>query len=152
MCFVMVGLAGCAAAPADGEPVVEPHFGSLTESMKSSGEVKFDGYRSGHLLADEGFHLFSFQGRGGSEVTVQLLENSVSPNLVPNVFLVGPVDDGGFPEVGRALMDEGQMHISAQLPASGQYLVAVGAQRGQGIYTLALWCESDNCQVPPQLD
>lgn len=150
--LVVLGVFGCAAAPAGGDPVVEPNFGSLTESMKSSGDVKFDGYRSGHLLADEGFHLFAFEGRGGSAVTVQLLENSISPKLVPNLFLVGPIDDGGFPEVGRALMDDGEMNISAELPSSGQYLVAVGAQRGHGIYTLALWCESDNCDMPPLVD
>lgn len=144
----MAALVGCAAAPADGEPVVEPNFSSLNETMKSSGEVKFDGYRSGKLLADEGFHLFSFEGRGGSEVTVQFVEDALSPYLVPNLFLVGPIDNGDFPEVGRALMDEGQSEFTAELPENGQYLVAVGAQRGEGVYTLALWCDSEDCAMP----
>lgn len=150
--FAVANLVACAAAPADGEATVEPNFGTLSQSMKSSGEIVFDGYRSGHLLADEGFHLYSFEGRGDSEVTVQFVEDSLSPHLVPNLFLVGPINDGSFPEVGRALMDEGQSSVSAKLPKSGEYLVVVGAQRGQGIYSLALWCDSEDCSMPPRVD
>ena len=147
--LVAAVLGGCAASVAEKEEVVvAPDFGALTDSMKFAGEVPFDGYHTSRLGTDGEFELFSFEARGGSDVTVELVDGETSRTLTPNLFLVGPVDDGAFPELGRAVALESDFNVSATIPEDGEYLIAVGAQRGHGTYTLALWCDSAVCSMP----